>query len=361
MTYYDPFLALWNDGPAWQGTVRLSVAFAQVLNSDLTHIYGQAGAPAADVQGGFATLDWTPDASYNGQTVPDNVGRICTLTLMCASLNIHANDGGHAIIAAAFASALDRLLAGGGNGLWLADGTGGVHPLGNAPALGSATLTSGVAALVPTPDHLGYWLVTTPGRVLAFGDAASHGDLTTAGVTTAGVVGMAPTRDGGGYWLVAADGGVFAFGDAGFFGSMGGRPLNRPVVGMAPSPSGLGYWLVAADGGIFAFGDTTFSGSMGAVPLNAPVVALAATPDGNGYWLAAADGGIFAFGDASFLGSMGGRPLNRPVTAFVPTPTGAGYWLAATDGGVFAFGDAPFPGSLVGTVLPRPVTSAAAD
>jgi hypothetical protein len=31
---------------------------------------------------------------------------------------------------------------------------------------------------------------------------------------------------------VASDGGVFSF-NAAFFGSMGGRPLNKPVVAMA--------------------------------------------------------------------------------------------------------------------------------
>jgi len=44
---------------------------------------------------------------------------------------------------------------------------------------------------------------------------------------------MASTPDGKGYWLVASDGGVFSFGDASFYGSMGGKPLNKPVVGMA--------------------------------------------------------------------------------------------------------------------------------
>jgi len=58
-----------------------------------------------------------------------------------------------------------------------------------------------------------------------------------------------PTRRG--YRLVASDGGVFAFGDAAFDGSMGGKPLVRPIVGT--SASGAGYWMVAQDGGIFAF------------------------------------------------------------------------------------------------------------
>jgi hypothetical protein len=47
------------------------------------------------------------------------------------------------------------------------------------------------------------------------------------------IVGIASTPDGKGYWLVGADGGVFTFGDAQFYGSMGGKHLNRPVVGGA--------------------------------------------------------------------------------------------------------------------------------
>ena len=52
---------------------------------------------------------------------------------------------------------------------------------------------------------------------------------------------MAPrqhTPEGNGYWLVAADGGIFNYGDAVFFGSTGGKPLNKPVVGMASRSGG---------------------------------------------------------------------------------------------------------------------------
>jgi ribosomal protein L24E len=72
---------------------------------------------------------------------------------------------------------------------------------------------------------------------------------------------MAATPTGKGYWFVAADGGVFTFGDAPFYGSMGGKPLNKPIVGMAATPTGKGYWFVAADGGVFTFGDAPFYGS----------------------------------------------------------------------------------------------------
>ena len=127
-----------------------------------------------------------------------------------------------------------------------------------------------------------------------------------------------------GYWLAAADGGIFSFGNHPFFGSMGGKPLNKPVVGMAPTPvfgstGGHGYWEVATDGGIFSFGDAQFHGSMGGKPLNKPVVGMAATPDGGGYWEVAADGGIFNFGDAHFYGSTGAMHLNAPVVGMAST------------------------------------------
>src|SRR6266851_2177074 len=52
------------------------------------------------------------------------------------------------------------------------------------------------------------------------------------------IVGVAPTADGNGYWLAGADGGVFSYGDAKFFGSMAGRPLNKPIVGIVATADG---------------------------------------------------------------------------------------------------------------------------
>ncbi len=105
------------------------------------------------------------------------------------------------------------------------------------------------------------------------------GSATCKAATTTPTSKTPSTASGKGYWEVASDGGIFAFGDAAFYGSMGGKPLNKPVVGIAPTPDGLGYWEVASDGGIFAFGDAAFYGSMGGKPLNQPVVGIAPTPD----------------------------------------------------------------------------------
>ncbi|MCZ7531658.1 MAG: peptidoglycan recognition protein family protein [Acidimicrobiia bacterium] len=190
----------------------------------------------------------------------------------------------------------------------------------------------------------GYWIVSSAGGVIPFGDLADRGDLVRLGVRGS-IVGMAAHPGGRGYWLLGSDGGIFAFGAARFFGSTGGMRLDRPVVGMAATPSGKGYWLVASDGGIFSFGDARFFGSTGGMRLDRPVVGMAATPSGKGYWLVASDGGIFSFGDARFFGSTGGMRLDRPVVGMAATPSGKGYWLVASDGGIFTFGKARFHGS----------------
>jgi Peptidase A4 family/Putative Ig domain len=232
---------------------------------------------------------------------------------------------------------------------------------GAAPVAGSL-LSPGFTSAAPTAaptvparnsattsaDGQGYWMVASDGGVFTFGDARYFGS-TGGRALNKPIVGMAPTPDGQGYWLVASDGGIFTFGDAGYFGSTGDRTLNDPIVGMAATPDGQGYWLVASDGGIFAFGDAGYYGSTGAMRLNQPIVGMATTADGRGYWLVASDGGIFSFGDAAYAGSTGAMKLNQPIVAMAATPDGRGYWLMAADGGVFTFGDAGYFGSVPAT------------
>ena len=164
---------------------------------------------------------------------------------------------------------------------------------------GTAASTSGTAASTSAPS-------STP----VPGTSVAH----LSGLPGTGMpADTVPTYD-----EVARDGGVFTFGGAPYYGSMGGKVLNRPIVGMAPTPDGRGYWLVAADGGIFAFGDAPYYGSMGGKVLNRPIVGMAPAPDGRGYWLVAADGGIFAFGDAGFSGSTGAMALQAPIVGMAP-------------------------------------------
>jgi len=92
------------------------------------------------------------------------------------------------------------------------------------------------------------------------------------------VVGIATTPDGGGYWEAASDGGIFTYGEPNYFGSMGGKHLNKPVVGVWSTSNGQGYWEAASDGGIFNFGNAPFLGSTGSLKLNAPVVGGSIVP-----------------------------------------------------------------------------------
>ncbi len=208
------------------------------------------------------------------------------------------------------------------------------------------------------PSGTSYWMVASDGGIFTFGAAGYFGSMGGKQLNKP-MVGIAPTRDGAGYWTVASDGGIFSFGNTQFHGSMGGKQLNKPMVGMAPTLDAGGYWTVASDGGIFSFGDAQFHGSMGGKQLNQPVVGMAPTPDGKGYWLVASDGGIFSFGDAQFHGSMGGKPLNQPIVGMAPTPDGGGYWEVASDGGIFSFGDAQFLGSMGGKPLNKPIVGMA--
>jgi hypothetical protein len=235
-------------------------------------------------------------------------------------------------------------------GYWVASSDGRVLSFGDFPDRGDAArahIRANVIGLASHPSGRGYWLFGPDGGVFTFGEARFHGS-TGAIRLRRPIVGMASTPSGNGYWLVASDGGIFNYGDARFFGSTGAIRLHQPIVGMAPTPSGNGYWLVASDGGIFSFGDAHFYGSTGAIALRQPVVGMARTPTGKGYWLVARDGGIFSFGDAAFRGSAGARGTPQPVIGMLATNTGRGYAILLRDGSVYAYGDAPFYGSAYG-------------
>ena len=246
-------------------------------------------------------------------------------------------------------------------GYWVTTSSGAVLSYGDAPHLGDRpALRAGelVVALSPTPTGAGYWLFTTTGRTLAYGDAVFAGDLTkvigpdgtpASDHLNGPVVDAIATPTGGGYWMVASDGGIFTFGDARFLGSLGALRLNAPVVGLAPTPSNDGYWLVATDGGIFAFGDAGFFGSLGSIALNAPVSGM--IPQGNGYMMVAVDGGIFAFGDSRFHGSLGDRAVPSPIAAVAVRRDRAGYLMVDEDGRQHPFGALSTKARSAGTLI----------
>ena len=230
------------------------------------------------------------------------------------------------------------------HGYLMVTDAGGVHNFGRCANFGSPW-TPGAVAVRRHPSGDGYWVAGRDGGVFSYGDAGYFGSMGGRPLSRP-VIDMAAAPDGEGYWLVGEDGGVFSFGSAGFHGSTGNLSLVEPVVGMAAHPDGRGYWFCARDGGVFAYGSAGFHGSAGHIRLNRPVVGMTAHPSGRGYWLVCDDGGVFAFGVAGFHGSTGAMRLAEPIVGMATTPSGRGYWLVARDGGVFAFGDATFQGSL---------------
>ncbi len=108
LTYYDPFLALWLDGPAGQSAAHESVRLLGQLNTTLRSIYQQYGAVIANGQKTFGSSDFEHTGTWEGQTLPANVATICNWTLMCSSggTNVHTNDTGYAELASTFEKVL---------------------------------------------------------------------------------------------------------------------------------------------------------------------------------------------------------------------------------------------------------------
>jgi hypothetical protein len=74
------------------------------------------------------------------------------------------------------------------------------------------------------------------------------------------IVGIAATPDGKGYWLVTSNGRTLAYGDATFYGSGEGL-CPQPVKAIVATPTGAGYWIVSANGTAAGFGDAGAQGS----------------------------------------------------------------------------------------------------
>ena len=244
-----------------------------------------------------------------------------------------------------------------------------------------------VVAAAATPDGAGYWLVTSVGQVMAFGDAVSYGSITTP--IRAHVVAMVATTDGKGYWIACSTGGVFNFGDALCYGSAkagaaglpdrrhGGNARRRRVLARRRERDPVQLRRRAAPGAAVC-GDRhvarrrsrghretarepgwpsrTAPSSASAPPLPAvrspvrrrphPVIAIAAVvvppPSNLAYDLAESNGRV--------AGARGGRLLRlrvrhalvAPIVALVSTPDRKGYWLVGADGSVYPFGDASY-------------------
>lgn len=103
MTYYNPLVAAWLQGPQGQQIAQLSTQVVVTLNDVEEAIYGSAGMPVAPVEEAFSTTDFATMVPLPGVgTVPLNVARVCQWTWMCTHGNTHANVTGYAVMADTF-------------------------------------------------------------------------------------------------------------------------------------------------------------------------------------------------------------------------------------------------------------------
>jgi lysophospholipase L1-like esterase len=112
MTLHDPFLAAWLMGPDGQAYAQYAeTALMEPINGLLRGIFQASGARVADVEGAFASSDFTTQANLPGVgTVPLNVARICTWSWACTPPPLgpdnHPNKAGYGVMARAFAVTL---------------------------------------------------------------------------------------------------------------------------------------------------------------------------------------------------------------------------------------------------------------
>jgi lysophospholipase L1-like esterase len=94
LSYYDPWLAAWQQGDAGRTAANQSRTVLKNLNDVIRMAAAKVGAKVADVEGAFATSD-------TSGSPPVNYQRICEWTWMCSQQDIHANDQGYAAMAKA--------------------------------------------------------------------------------------------------------------------------------------------------------------------------------------------------------------------------------------------------------------------
>jgi len=233
---------------------------------------------------------------------------------------------------------------------------GAAHDFGVLPP---GSRRHAIVGMAVTPRGLGYWLVSSSGRVFGFGRARLHRSVAVGRADS--IVGMAATRDGRGYWLASRAGRLFAVGDARLYGSRRAGSHGSPIIAVVATANGRGYWLIAADGSVLTRGDAHFYGSPRRQGGHHDIVSMAPTPDGHGYWLVASSGGILSYGDAHFHGSAITAGVHARFVGIAATRDGRGYWLAAADGRVLAFGDARVYAPPAPSHGPVPVEAIAAD
>lgn len=227
-------------------------------------------------------------------------------------------------------------------------------------------VVSGTAPIpvADNPQAAGYWMLRNNGQVFAFGDARrkklnstspNYGSPTYGGAASnVNAIAINGLPSGGmGYWVMWSNGRVMAYGAAEWYGDLAHQQLHARD--FAPTPSGQGYWILTQNGNVHAFGDAVDHGGVAVTGSNYAQSIESHPTDPDGYWIMKEEGQVTAVGSLStysinpVLG--GGTPsgtapygiaLQRDeyFTRIRRTSTGDGYWIVSGSGKVRGFGDA---------------------
>jgi 5'-nucleotidase len=209
----------------------------------------------------------------------------------------------------------------------------GIDNRGYSRNLGSSTgvfnrvqpSSSAYFGSVATPTGNGAWLLAPAGRVVALGDAT----LTAAplGSSTAAIV---PSYNGQGYYLIGSKGEVSKSAGATAIETTG-TVTNSKVIGAAAHANGKGMWFVTFTGQVIGVGGA----NNGKLPKgNYNKVVARAT--GEGFWAITTTGSIASFGDAPVLPQSLGRVKDATLAS-----NGKGFYALENDGSVTAVGPVP--------------------
>lgn len=180
----------------------------------------------------------------------------------------------------------DMAITPSGDGYWILNVEGNVYAYGDAVDYGSGAYPPDIVSIEGHPTNMGYWTLRDDGRVFNFGATTHYGNLPTTGSgalkydddpdaplfqgTGERARCLRATKTGNGYWILTSYGRVYAFGDAIKYGEPAQLSphttnfFSESYWELIPGPDDNGYLLVHADGSIHAFGDIPYFGT--AVP-----------------------------------------------------------------------------------------------
>jgi hypothetical protein len=128
-------------------------------------------------------------------------------------------------------------------------------PAGFEPS--AEAVAAAAAPAAPAGSKLtGYRILTSDGRVVTLGKAATLGSPRDVGLGAVSAIAGVPGRNA--YLTAGSSGKVVGFG-----GAASGTPKSAvPTADVATNPSGQGYWVLSSSGGVYAFGSAKHYGSL---------------------------------------------------------------------------------------------------